>query len=639
MEGLLLEKAVTLFCSKMATDTITQGAESLGHDINKRKLGETQESNQGVVSEKYPELTIQTSDADLIKLIESWEKAWKDSPKRQEWEKQGKENEEYWLGKQFEQVKADKSRPNVDNLIFEALETYLPQVTRRNPEPLVSLDSTETSPGQEPDPVKISYVDKVKSRLSDLSDKNKLRLKLKKVARHWSIYLLGVAKFGWDLDKNIPAMRVIRPTKIILDPDAIINEDGYSGNRIGEYRKLEASKILAIMGEDRPESTKFITDLVENNLATDVQFTEWWTPQYFCWRLGSHILLKKQNPHWNYDTIENVEQVDENGNITIQPTPKTGINHLPVPSMPYIFLSVFNLDDQPMDKTSLISQNLANQDKINKRNKQIDKNVDRQNGGMVVSLARAGLSQSQAKNVTETLRKGGVVAIPDGSPREAIDSYSPGNLPGDVFNDLYDTRARLRDIFGTKGSSQAGLESEKLATGKILSRTMDTDRIGGGISEYLEQFSNDAYNWLLQLLYVYDSAFQFINNVEPPKVIVSVKEGSLLPKDSIAVANQAMSLAGMGRISNIDLYKRLEYPNPEEMAANVWLETNAPELLYKDNPLVQQAIQMRIMAAQQQKQNELQNKSQEHQDNLEMEEKRSFGKIREINAKINAISQ
>lgn len=602
-------------------DTNIQGAESLGQDINKRKSGEQQETTQGVVSEKYSELTLQMPDADLIKLTEKWEKDWKDSPKKQDWEKQGKENEDYWLGKQFDSLKSDKIRPNVDNLIFESLETYLPQVTRRNPEPLVTLDATETPEGEESDPQKIKYIEKVKARLSDLADKNKLRLKLKKTARHWAIYLLGVAKFGWDLDKNMPAVRIVRPTKIILDPDAIIDEDGYTGNRIGEYRKMEASKIISIIKEN-PESDKavaHITELVENNLSTDVQFIEWWTPQYLCWRLGDYILLKKQNPHWNYDTNENVESVDEYGDPMQQQVPKPGINHLPVPTMPYIFLTVFNLGDQPMDKTSLITQNLANQDKINKRNKQIDKNVDRQNGGMVVSLERSGLTQPQAKNVSETLRKGGVVAIPAGSPREAIDSYNPGNLPADVFNDLYDTRNRLRDIFGTKGSTPSGIEQEKLATGKIMSRNLDTDRIGGGVSEYLEQFADDVYNWLLQLLYVYDPAFQFIDGAVPPKVVVSVKEGSLLPKDSIAIANQALNLAQLGRISNLDLYKRLEYPNPEEMAANVWLEANAPEMLYKDNPLVQEVIAMKQQAMQAEAQQNQLNKEQEQKNKLETE--------------------
>lgn len=601
---------------------------SLSADVNKQKGAFDNEIKEGIVSEKLSELDLKMSDDDLIKLTNKWEKAWKDSDVKSEWEKKMEENENYWLGKQFDQPKADKSRPLMDNLIFESVETYLPRVTKRNPEPLVSLNSSEIDIEGNSDPRKLKYVDKVKAKLIDLADENKFRLKLKKVARHWAIFLIGIGKVGWDLDTDAPILRIVRPRKIILDPDATIDEDGYTGNRIGEYRKIEASRLIKIIGGDEEEPTgavKAIKDLVKEDLATDIQFIEWWTSEFMCWKMGKNILLKKKNPHWNYDQEIPQEQVDNYGNTTQISIPKKGINHFVNPQMPYIFLTVFNLGDQPVDKTSLIGQNLSNQDLINKRNKQIDKNADRMNGGMVVSLARSGLTQSQAKGVSESLRKGGVVAIPDGTPREAIDTYSPTALPADVFTQLSDIRSRLRDIFGIKGSSQAGLESEQTVRGKILSTGLDTDRIGGGVSEYLEQYSSDVYNWFLQLLYVYDLGFQFIEGAIPPKVKIAVKEGSLIPKDSFSIANQAMELAGMNRIANIDLYKRLEFPNPEELAANVWLETNAPQLLYKDNPTVMEAMGMMQASAMQQAQQEQSNKQQEFGQEMEKQKMKEEG--------------
>jgi hypothetical protein len=120
---------------------------------------------------------------------------------------------------------------------------------------------------------------------------------------------------------------------------------------------------------------------------------------------------------------------------------------------------------------------------------------------------------------------------------------------------------------------------------------LDTDRIGGGISEYLEQLSDGLYNWFTQLLYVYDNTYALMPN--KPRVKISVKEGSLLPKDSTTIANQAIDLATAGKMSTLDLYKKLDYPNPEELAANVWLEINAPEVLYEKDPRVAQVMQMR----------------------------------------------
>ena len=134
----------------------------------------------------------------------------------------------------------------------------------------------------------------------------------------------------------------------------------------------------------------------------------------------------------------------------------------------------------------------------------------------------------------------------------------------------------------------------------------------------------------MQLLYVYDLGFQFIEGAEPPKVNVSVKEGSLLPKDSTSIANQALELASLNRISNIDLYKRLEYPNPEEMAANVWLEINAPHILYKDNPQVQEAMMMQqeVMRMQQEQQIQQEQQKGDASHNQDMEKEQMKGELK-----------
>ena len=624
----------------MASDTGIAGYASLGANVNKRKNETTEETREGVASEKLPELTLEMSNEDLVKLTEKWEKVWKDSPKRAEWEKQGEEAEKYWIGKQFDMPANAKfsDRAMVDNLIFESLETYLPQITRRNPEAVVELRSHEKEEDGTENPVKTKYKEKLKNKLNDLADDLKLRLRLKRVGRHWSIFLIGVGKIGWDLDKDSPTVKIIRPKKVILDPDATIDESGYSGNRIGEYRKMDASDLKSIIeaGSDeqtKPDAIKAIDDLVKEDTGTEIQFTEWWTPKYICWKLGSTILLKKNNPHWNYDKTETPDvnniadenvSVDEYGNPTAPESVEIkGINHFVSPKMPFVFLTMFSLDDQPMDKTSLISQNLANQDKINKRNKQIDKNTDKMNGGVVVSLARSGLTETQAKGVADAVRKGGAVIIPDGAPQDAVYFPQVPSLPSDVYNDLVDTRNRLRDIFGVSGSTQAGIRDEKTVRGKILARGFDTDRIGGGISEQLEQFADDVYNWFVQMLYVYDADYQFLGDARPPKVKVSVVEGSLLPKDSTTIANQAIELGTVGKMAVVDMYRRLEYPNPEELAANLWLEQNAPHILYADNPMIQQAIMEQQMMAQQEqmqvKENKMNEKQVSHQNEMEKE--------------------
>ena len=609
----------------MARNIFTEAFYSLARNLNKARGTEAEDTREGVVGERLPELTLDMEDDKLIDLSDAWEKSWNDSDVKKKWETRGDDNENYWKGQQFQKPDVDKTRPLVDNAIFEGLETYLPRVTRRNPEPMVTLASGEEQTQEAQD-----WARALQRELGDWADEVKLRLKLKGVARHHEIYLLGATKLSWNLEKDIPEIKTVRPRKLILDPNATVDEDGYTGERIGEHRKLPAWQLVKfIEGETGSEANvKYITEeLAKNEMATEVAFIEWWTTDYTFWKLGTRVLRKKKSPHWNYDQEQKPAEVTADNGASVgmenpveeggpavpempqgapmaeapaptQPTVMPGVNHFRARKLPYVLMAIYTLGKQPVNETSNIGQNLSNQDLINKRLKQIDSNADSMNGGMVVSLERAGLSKDQAKGVTAALRKGSTVAIPAGSVGDAIARMSAPGLPADVYNQLVDVRQRVRDIWGTSGLSPSSLGREKTVRGKYQIEGLDTDRIGGGISEYLEQYADDVYNWVVQLLYVHDDRFaeNLANGVTPPRVNISVKEGSLLPKDSTTIANQAMDLATGGKMALVDLYKRLDYPNPEEMAANVWLEANAPELLFTD-PRVKQVIESRARAA------------------------------------------
>jgi hypothetical protein len=587
--------------------SLLDGLYSLGKKINKLNGSQLEETQEGIASDILPELELPMPDEEIIEAVKKFKQSWEKSPVRADWIKQCEENEDYWKGKQFGAAEMDQLRPLMDNVIFEALETFLPQATKRNPEPTVDLASVEPE-----SPENLAYADHLKKRLADWADDTKLRLKMKRVARLWAIFMLGVGKIGWDVDNDRPAMAPTRAKKMILDPEGYIDEDGYHGKFIGEPRKMEASILAQLV----PSKKSIIAKFVDKKLGTDIQFTEWWTNEYMCWTLGEEVLLKRKNPHWNYETTQTAETNDEYGNPVTNTVELPNVNHFPSPRIPYVFMSIFSLGDKPVEDTNLIAQNLSNQDLINKRLKQIDANADDMNNGVVVSLERAGLTKEQVSTVVEALRNKGVVAIPQGAPKEAIDRFQGTPLPTDVFTQLVDTRSRLRDTFGTRGSTPAGIENEDTVRGKIITRGLDTDRIGGGVTEYLEQFADDVFNWVVQMFYVYDE--EFVGQPKP-KVIVSVKEGSLLPKDSTTQANQAIELAQAGKMALIDLYRKLEDPNPEEKAANVWLEVNAPQVLYKNNPLVQEAMQM--MAQQQQAQAEQEAVKAEQQHSMNMEGK------------------
>jgi len=396
-----------------------------------------------------------------------------------------------------------------------------------------------------------------------------------------------------------PAAKIIRPHKLILDPEALNDEDGYKGRFLGEVRKMEAGLLKSIISSNKDK----IEEAVDWNMGTDVAFIEWWTPEYTCWTFKEYVLLKKKNPYWNYDSEKEMPPaVDEMGLETPTPAmPVKGVNFFKEPKIPYVFLTMFNLGKGPVDNTSLITQNLSQQDLINKRLRQLDKNVDSMNGGLVISGERSGLTREQAGQVSSAMRKGGTVFIPSGAPSDAVQRFPATGLPNDVYQQLVDTRTRLQDVFGVRGSNTGGIANEKTVRGKIIVQGLDSDRIGGGITARVEEFVDDIFNYMVQLLYVYQPAI-LQGVVTPPPLIVSITSGSMLPKDNVSEANQALELWSAQAIDPITLFEKLQFPNPQETAKKLFLWQNNPQALFPEDPEIQQFIQRQQMAAQQQQQ-------------------------------------
>lgn len=556
---------------------------TLGKDINKADGEKELRSAEGIISDLMPELKVDTADEDLIKQKKKWMQKWEGCATKLL--KRQRTAEDYWKGKQRASIfdgsdnvttsgglgqaggfgDADLQHPLHDNLIFESLETFLPQATRRSPDPIVRGPDT---------PEARQLADKVRNMLVYLADILQVRLKLKSVVRNWALYFLGAAKVGWDFEENEVTLTPLRPQKFILDPDATITEKGvYTGEYLGEWKKDTASTLI----ERFPAKKEFITKFVQDKLGTKLQYVEWWANkgEILFWTLKDEVLDKTRNPHWNYPTQE--EDVDDFGEVSIREVQP--LNHFRTPQIPYVFLSVFNLGMQPFDETSLIEQNLAHQDLINRRYRQIDTNINGMNGGWAISGQLSGITKEQAAGAIEAFREGRGVWIPQGSVSNAVQRIQGSGLPTDVFNQLQDGRNELRGIFGVTGSTPQGIAQEQTVRGKIIVAQQDQSRIGGGVGEYIEQFMDRVYNMFYQFMTVYyteehmatiigranvQETISLIKDEMDEQLVISVKEGSMIPKDPLTQANQAIDLFSAGAISPLTLHERLDDPDPQE---------------------------------------------------------------------------
>lgn len=561
--------------------SILDGFFSLGTGVN------TLKSSEDVNTAPLAELELDMSDEDIISVTNDWTKLWEQyEPKVKTIQEQ---NELYWLGQQF-QEDGDKLSL-VDNLIFESLETFLPIATRPKPDPLVEGGKDEYGR---------LVARKTAKMLAYIADINAYNLVLRQVTRFWALHLLGCTKVGWSTVKNEITCAPVRVTKLILDPQAIVEGGKYIGEFLGEKKAETASKLIARF----PEVEKYIRAEVDDKMGTKMEYVEWWTPEYVCWihvgKEGKKVLKKTKNPHWNYDTEQPVidpatgqPMLDQMGQPMMQTV--KGRNHFPTPEIPYLFLSIFSLGRRPHDETSLISQNISLQDLINLRLRQINKNAGNANGGIAVSGDV--FDKEQAEEAANTIRGGGAVWVPSGSVSDAIQRLNGQPLPDFIYQSLLDYRNELRNVFGVRGSSPEGIMGEKTVRGKYAIREQDTSRIGGGISTFLEAHSDAVFNYWVQLMYVYyDTAHEasvigegkeeetvsLVNSEFRNKLNVGVKEGSMIPHDPMSERNEAVDLWAAGALDPITLGERLDMPNPKEFAMRLVLWKMDPISLFPE---------------------------------------------------------
>ena len=559
-------------------DPFVQNIQGVGNlvssDDNKTKVNES--LNEGVDGDYVDVLALPMSDDGLIKLKEEWEgKSNTYLPKiktRQE------RNRLYYQGKQRNQDKVVSS-----NLLFEAEETFIPQALSNNPEPVVWSDNTDE--GKEAS-------DDLKTMLQYHADILCLRKKLAVMVRHWSIYFIGVVKHGWDVKSNDIRTEIRKPQNFILDPDGYIDEYGnFIGSFCGERMEMTAEKLI----EKFPKSKAYITIKVNDKLGTQIVATEWWTDDYCFTTFEDQVLDKHKNEYFNYDAEP---EKDEDGNEIQLATP--AINHFASPKMPYTFLSVFSLQEQPHDITNLIEQNIPNQDRINDRDDQIAKNL--RLGNNSIALSGVSFTAETARQAATALEDGDPVLVPDGQVENAIKRLPANEIPQAVFTAQANDKENLRSIFGTNGLIPNN-EPDTAVRNNILAQSHDSTRIGGGIGDALEQVADNIFNWWAQLYCVfYDethygavmgngeavSYVQIINSQFTRKFVISVSPNSMTPKDEVSEANQAIELWNNKALDPINLFKKLNFASPQETAEMAALWSTNPQLyIQKFFPQVQ----------------------------------------------------
>lgn len=552
--------------------------------------------------ERIDDLELTLDDQDLKDLKTQWETKY--MPYEAKLKVRQDAQKQYYLGKNEIDTTMTGGVVIASNLMFEAEETFLPAALSKNPEPVVYSDNTQEGNDLSND---------VKTMLQYHADTLVLRAKLTVMTRLWSIYFLGVLKHGWDAEMNDIKTEVVDPQKLVLDPEAYIDAYGdYTGSYIGERKTCTARELIKLF----PKKKDYITVQVDGKMGTPCTYTEWWSDDFCFYTYKEEILDKHKNPHFNYakqvPALNSLGEtdVDDDGQPVL--TEENGSNHFSKPKKPYTFLSVFSLSEQPHDITGLIEQNIPNQNRVSRRTNQIDYNLSKSNNSEIFS--ENNFTQETAKQAAGARAKGNPILVPSGGPiTEAIHSIPVQGVDGSFFTALEQDKQDLRSIFGTEGISSQQPNEDTTARGMILNQQFDNSRIGGGIGDRLEQVADNTFNWWVQLYYVYYDEPHFAAIMGQMKaveyitlssqdlnrhLVVSVSPDSMKPHDEITEMNQAMELWAAKAIDIKTLLTQLNFPDPQNTAAQAWLYQTNPQLYGQLNfPELTKEIQQ-LMATQ-----------------------------------------
>lgn len=576
-------------------------------------------SPEGVIGDKLDVLELPMTDEELLKLRDQWEKDYAPYetkvviPIR-------RANLRSYLGRTKNGTVPDDDEIVAANLQFESEETFIPAATAQDPSPFVYSDNTPEGNAISGD---------VQTMLEFHAQQLLLRRKIAVMVRQWSINHLSTLKPGFRAEINDIDIDNRKIQDFVFDPEGYVDVFGHFSSWLGERIYLSAEKLIELF----PKHKEYITLEVGggDKLGTEVCYTEWWTDEYCFSTFKKKVLDKHKNEFFNYPTGE----MDE---LTQMPVPQKR-NHFASPKKPYIFLSVFSLQERPHDITGLIEQNIPNQNKVNRRDQQIDDNVSQSNNG--IAFSENNFNQETGKQAANALTKKGhgVVLVPQGGPiGEAIVRLDAPSFPESAFKDLDNSKQDIRNSWGTNGIASQPQKEDTTARGMILNQGRDTSRIGGGIGDIIEQsVAKSCFDWMVQLYMVFYDEKHFGAVMGSGKateyvtlqasdidrqLIVGVAPNSMKPKDETSKMNQATELFQMKAIGPKTLLETLDFPNPDDAAGDgvlyaidpqAYLQMNFPDLMQKLQQFQQQQAAAQQQAQQQQLQMEAQAGNQELQ--------------------------
>lgn len=275
-----------------------------------------------------------------------------------------------------------------------------------------------------------------------------------------------------------------------------------------------------------------------------------------------HLILKSMpNPNWIYDG-DYMKQLQT--------------NVMTRPPKPFINFNFINMGHSYIDETCLFEQAKPQQEMLNRRVNQFNRNVDLANGRWIASK-KAFTEADANKFVNKGAKTVAVVDADDVS--KAMIAITPNNVSQQVYQSIEDIRNEINVIMGTPQIFKGETPDDKQGTlGRDLLQKQQASMLQDDLVRSIMAGWKDYYEIKLQMMRTYytddywfatkggDGKFDFVmlnGDTIDSNVKIGIDVDNSLPLDKEAIRSMAMQLSEAGKIDPLTLLEDIGLPDPE----------------------------------------------------------------------------
>lgn len=517
----------------------------------------------------------------LTKEIETFYKDYK--PAMDALVKGYQENLQYYFARYMDtNLLPEGQNPVYVPKIFENLETIIPIVTDKMPEPEIKIFPVSKKSKRFAENLKASFSDAWE--LDRQSGGLEMQRKEEQNFRNLFMQRFMAYKLGYDT-KNSMVTAIPIPVEDIIWPLKSLDEDQCPA--IMHRCKISLSSLIEMFPKKEKDIYEALGGAVdsESTLAGSsvIEYWEYWKNDFVGYYLhgkAKKVLLGYDaNPFYNWPTKG------------IEKDPTTGYakrnaqwNHFKTPHKPFIIESDITTGRGLVSESSLLEMMKSSQQHVDKRKMQTDRNADLTNGQVV------GAGEQVTKEDFEKLTFNGtkkIWAAGASDARSAIAILTAHPFDPAVINDGLHSEDHMDKVSGATATLRGERTAQETLGGRQILRDSALTR-NEPLFRLKDRVTQKLFNWMCQMMCVFYEDDHLIMSLSADssrkynisrkdfeqfeKIVIKIIKGSAIPTDKEAEKANAFAEAQSGLRSTLDYHRDIGTKDADAVARRAFLE-------------------------------------------------------------------